>query len=181
MERRAMEERAMMDKNDTMFEQFKDLRKEASDYIVKDSRLPRDRYPEYDGTKDSLKRMGAYDIAGAGIGAGIGALKGGKRGAAVGALFGIQGGTLAGVTHQAIRDTKSSKVRYADDPKTRRDAILGGPAYAEYGLAKREARADNKAISNQKIASVLADSIASNDIKNLSGRVGKNHYLYEHY
>ena len=115
----------------------RDLGREVAEKIA--FQTPRDRYEEYDRSKDVLKRDAKWILPGTIGGAAIGGAMAGKGGAARGALAGFIGSTLGANIHQTVRDSKAAEKRYAGSPKDIRTAKMWGPGVADKRIRRREA------------------------------------------
>ena len=118
----------------------------------------RDNYPEYQTMAEFAKDQGADTRRvlkkslpiGTALGAGIGIGSGyGAKGAAIGAGIGALGGTIPATYYANFkgvqRDNAAAQARYAGNPKAISQAKALGPQFADWRLAKREAKAEAKA------------------------------------
>lgn len=126
-------------------EQYVELVEKLAEELIGDqmekTAKTRNDFKEYDGVGDAGKRIGKYIGAGAALGGVAGAVAGKSPAAAgLGAYYGAGIGALGGTLHQTIRDDKSAKKRYADDPKALRDARLLGPQFADSRKQKRSTK-----------------------------------------
>jgi hypothetical protein len=138
-----------------------------------DAKIPRNRYKEYDTSKETLKRSGKYMGAGTAAGAAIGALKGGKAGAIRGAVHGLVGGGAAGTIHQGVRDWKSAGKRYEAGSKALKKGRAWGPGVGDKYVDKKafyidgiEKIAEDKKVSGAMVAGTGVAAGAAN----LAGR-----------